>query len=75
MFTAPGLATRFRLQAVLDALDVSQSEAARRSGVSYVTVNAIANNRTTRVDLATLDALSRALGVPPGDFLEQSADE
>jgi DNA-binding Xre family transcriptional regulator len=65
---------RFRLQALLDAHDppMSQSELARRSGVSLVTVNAIANNRTKQVSLETLDALSRALGVEPGELLESS---
>lgn len=68
------MGARFRLQELLDRPDSpvrSQSELARRSGVSLVTINAIANQRTTRVDLATLDALSRALGVEPGDLLER----
>jgi DNA-binding Xre family transcriptional regulator len=66
---------RFRLQALLDAYDppMSQSELARRSGVSLVTVNAIANNRTKQVSLETLDALSRALGVEPGELLESTS--
>lgn len=65
---------RFRLQALLDAQDppMSQSELARRSGVSLVTVNAIANNRTKQVSLETLDALSRALSVEPGELLEST---
>jgi DNA-binding Xre family transcriptional regulator len=64
--------TRFRLQALLDAHDppMSQSELARRSGVSLVTVNGIANNRTRQVSLETLDRLSRALDVGPGELFE-----
>ena len=68
------MGTRFRLQELLDAADSpvrSQSELARRSGVSLVTINAMANQRTTRVDLSTLDAISKALGCEPGDLLER----
>jgi putative transcriptional regulator len=65
--------TRFRLQEVLDAAGMSQSELARRSGVSVVTINAMANQRTTRVDLSTLDAISKVLGCEPGDLLERDA--
>ena len=55
---------------------MSQGELARRSEVSLVTVNAIANNRTKRVDLETLDklcgALAKLLGrrVAPGELLD-----
>jgi len=67
------LAVRFRLQELLEASEppISQSELARRSGVSLATINAIANNRTAQVSLATLDALSEVLGVGPGDLLER----
>jgi len=41
---------------------MSQSELSRRSGVSLVTVNAIANNRTKQVSLETLNNLCKALG-------------
>ena len=65
------MAVVFRLQELLDRRKppMSQSEIARLSGVSLVTVNSIARNRTTRVDLATLDALSRALDCKPGDLI------
>jgi putative transcriptional regulator len=69
--TAATVAARFRLAELLEEKGMTQSELARRSGVSQVTVNAIANNRTTRVDLATLDALSLELGVNPGELLER----
>jgi DNA-binding Xre family transcriptional regulator len=61
----------FRLQELLDAHDppMSQSELARRSGISFVTINGIANNRTAMVSLKTLGALASALGVQPGDLL------
>lgn len=65
------MAVRFRLQGILDELGMSQSELARRSGVSLVTVNGMAKNRTTRVDLSTLDALCDVLAVEPGQLLER----
>ncbi|MBK8058648.1 MAG: helix-turn-helix transcriptional regulator [Gemmatimonadetes bacterium] len=50
---------------------MTQTELSRRSGVSIVTVNGIANNRTTRVDLETLDKLCEVLEVEPGELLER----
>jgi DNA-binding Xre family transcriptional regulator len=73
MATAALVPTRFRLQELLDAQDppLSQRELARRSGVTLVTINLIANNRTKRVDLATLDAIAETLEVHPGELLEK----
>ena len=62
---------RFRLSELLEAAGVNQSEVARRSGVSIVTINAIANNRTNQVRLDTLDKLSDALQCEPGELLER----
>jgi DNA-binding Xre family transcriptional regulator len=50
---------------------INQSELARRSGVSFQTVNGMVGNRTTRVDFSTLDAISKVLGCEPGDLLER----
>ena len=63
------MVTQFRLKAELG--DMSQSELSRKSGVHVVTVNRICKNLTKRVDLATLDALSKTLGVEPGDLIER----
>jgi transcriptional regulator with XRE-family HTH domain len=68
---------RFRLQALLDRTGVSQSQLARRSGVSFSEVHAIALNETARVDLATLDLLAGALrrelcGLRATDLLEDA---
>jgi DNA-binding Xre family transcriptional regulator len=73
MIEAPRMAARFRLQQLLDEQipPLSQSELARRSGVSLVTINAIANNRTKQVQLETLDKLADVLGVELGDLLER----
>lgn len=70
------VAVRFRLGELLAELkesdaEVSQSELSRRSGVSLTTINAMVNNKTTRVDLATIDALCGALDVTPGDLLQR----
>jgi DNA-binding Xre family transcriptional regulator len=65
------MAARFRLAELIEQAGTNQSELARRSGVSLVTINAIANNRTRQVKLETLDRLAEALGVEPGDLLER----
>lgn len=76
MVIAP-VATQFRLAELLAEAGLSQRELAARADVSPTTVNRMAANLTTRVDLATLDglsvALSSALGrrVDPGDLLER----
>ncbi len=67
-----GVTTRFRLADVLAELGISQSEAARRSGVSFVTINAMVNNKTRSVALDTLDKLAQSLGLEPGDLLERT---
>ena len=64
------MAVRFGLMDLLVG-KMSQGELSRRSGVSMSTVNRIATNATTRVDLATLDKLSAVLGCEPGDLLER----
>lgn len=67
------MGARFRLQELLDAVGMSQSELARQSGVSLVTVNKIAQNRSNQVSLKTLDALSKVLKCEPGDLLERES--
>ena len=71
------MATRFRLQQLLDQADppMSQSELARRAGISFQTVNSIANNRTAQVSLRTLDAIARVLKVKPGDIIESGPEK
>src|SRR3954447_16497022 len=77
MQTSP-MPVTFRLHELLAERSpaIGQSELARKAKVSFVTVNAIANNRTKRVDLETLDklcgALAKMLGrrVAPGELLD-----
>jgi DNA-binding Xre family transcriptional regulator len=65
------MTTGFRLRDVMEGRPAppNLSELARASGVSYPTVRAIYHNATTRVDLATLDALAQALGCEPGQLI------
>lgn len=69
MTEAVQMAARFCLAELLDERGISQSELARRSKVSLVTINSIANNRTAQVKLDTLEKLARALGVEPGELI------
>ena len=63
------MATEFRLKQWLEKRDISQGELSRQSGVSLSTVNRIATNSTTRVDLETLDRLAVVLDCKPGDLV------
>ena len=65
------MTTVFRLREVLEGMPKppNMSELARVSGVSRMTVHTIYHNLTTRVDLATLDALASALGCEPGELV------
>jgi putative transcriptional regulator len=69
------MGARFRLKEWLERAGISQSELARRSGISFVTINRIASNKTDGASLKTLDALSKALGCEPGDLLEREPME
>jgi DNA-binding Xre family transcriptional regulator len=77
MIASPSMPVRFRLQALLDEQNppITQTAVARASGVSQVTVNAIARNRTEQVSLSTLDKLCAGLSkllrrrVEPGELL------
>ncbi len=63
------LPVRFRLEEALDESEMSQTELARLSGVSLVTVNALTRNRTRQVALDTIDKLCKVLKCEPGDLL------
>lgn len=65
------LAARFRLKEQLEESGLTQSELARRSGVSFVTINRMVANKTAQVSLKTLDALSKVLKCEPGELLER----
>ncbi len=58
-----------RLSELLTEGGMGQSELARRSGVSFVTINRMCSNLTAGVSLHTLDKLANVLGVRPGDLI------
>ena len=63
-----------RLSRLLGERRLSISEAARQSGVSYKTVFDLYHDKTTRVDLGTIDKLCRALSCTPNDLFEYVTD-
>lgn len=48
---------------------MTQSELARRSGVSFQTINRMCRNKTEGAVLSTLDKLATVLGVEPGELI------
>jgi len=60
---------RFRLAEILAQRGMTQSELARKAGVSFPTVNRMCSNQAVQVTLAVLDKLAAALGVEPGDLI------
>lgn len=72
-FPGGDVATRFRLDALLEAAGMSQTELQRRSGIAYSTINNIVLNKARQISLDTLDALSEALGCEPGDLVERES--
>ncbi len=64
------LPVRFRLRELLEEAGISQSDAARQSGLSFATINRLCTNATRQVHLDVLEALARMLKVEPGDLLE-----
>lgn len=61
---------RFRLKELLEKAGISQSEAGRRSGVSFATINRMCTNATRQVSLDVLDQLAKYLKCEPGDIIE-----
>jgi putative transcriptional regulator len=64
------LPVRFRLKQLLEDAGISQSEAARQSGVSFATINRMCTNATRQISLDVLDQLAKFLKCAPGDLLE-----
>jgi DNA-binding Xre family transcriptional regulator len=71
------MATAFRLREILEDLGIHPniSELARVSGVSRVTLHRMFHNLSTRVDLATLDALASTLGCEPGELVGKNREK
>ncbi len=64
------MAVRFRLRELLEDEGVGQSEASRRSGVSFAMINRMCTNATRRVDLDVIDSLCVEFGFKPGELFE-----
>lgn len=64
------MATRFRLQELLEARGLTQTDVQLKTSLAYSTINELYNNRARRVDLNTLDTLCAALGCTVGDVIE-----
>lgn len=66
---------RFRLHKVAADRDITKiKDVAAKAGLSALAVSGIWNNASVRVDLATLDALCKALDCTPGDLLEYTPE-
>ncbi len=61
---------RFRLRELLEEAGISQSDAARQSGLSFATINRLCTNATRQVHLDVLEQLAKLLKIVPGDLLE-----
>jgi transcriptional regulator with XRE-family HTH domain len=59
------------LSALLEKAGITQTELARRTGLSFATVNRLCTNATAQVSLETLDKIAIALGVEVGALFEQ----
>ena len=64
----------FRLREALEEAGINQSEAARRSGVSFATINRMCTNATRHVSLEVLENLCEMLDVAPGELLAREPD-
>jgi DNA-binding Xre family transcriptional regulator len=58
----------FRLRQLLDERGVSQSDAARMSGVSFATINRMCTNATHQVSLDVIGRLCAAFEAEPGEL-------
>lgn len=61
-------AVQFNIKTIAKAKRFSLARLAADSGLAYSTVYRLANNQASRIDLATLAALSKTLGVVVGEL-------
>jgi DNA-binding Xre family transcriptional regulator len=55
------MSARFGLREVIERADISQSELARMTGLSFATIHRLCTNATAQVHLETLDKIMSAL--------------
>lgn len=60
------LTSRENLINLLDGLEISERELARRSGLGHATINHLVTGRRSYVRSSTADAIERAFGVESG---------
>jgi DNA-binding Xre family transcriptional regulator len=65
------MAVRLRVGKLIEAAGITQSELARRSGISLVSINAMVSGTPTQIQLESIDKLCGALDVEPGDLFER----
>lgn len=67
---------RMRIGEVVKDQGLTIKALAERAGVAYNTAHALATGRASRIDLDTLDRISTALQVAPGElFIQHPAQE
>ena len=68
------MAVRLRIADLLTEHEMSQTELSRRSGISLVTINAMASGERPpkQIQLASIDKLCAALDVEPGELFERT---
>ena len=71
----PAVAIRNHLSRVMGEQRLKIQDVASRSGLAYTTVFDLYHGRAKRLDLETLNALCRVLGVQPGDLFSYVPDE
>lgn len=69
------VAIRNHLSRVMGEQRLKIQDVASRSGLAYTTVFDLYHGRAKRLDLETLNALCRVLGVQPGDLFSYVPDE
>ena len=61
---------RVRLREVREAAGLSQLALANLAGVRQATISDLETGKSQGIDFATVDALAKALGVPPHELFE-----
>lgn len=66
---------RIELQRLLDERNMSQRELSRRSGVRQERISQICRGFVSQIGLAHIDAICKALNVPPWEWIVWERDE
>jgi putative transcriptional regulator len=68
------MAVRLRIADILEDREMTQTELSRRSGISLVTINAMASGDRPpkQIKLDSIDKLCAALEIDPGELFERT---